>query len=330
MGFCFIDSVVVAAKYALQQKKATKVCILDWDIHDGNGTAEATIDDENIFRIDLHRFNRQEGFYPHTGAPQQVGSGKAKGLNLNIGWTNGGMGNTEYAAAFSELVLPLINDYKPDLLLISCGLDAAMGDLLGGCEVTPDFFHAMTRATLEAVGPDTPVVCALEGGYTMSVLPNCMEAVTLALLNCPYRYHSSLELGAYVGGATQESKHAIWPEDPLARSRRVLSKYYIRDGCNRILTSAIYDINTSLRIFRGLARWNHVGLKRLKTPSSSHHKSNKHGGNKRKLSDANSAPSSPTSATSLYEPCVQRPRIYMWYGTELHHQKMPQVWQATH
>jgi acetoin utilization deacetylase AcuC-like enzyme len=67
MGFCFIDSVVVAAKYALAEHKAQKVkevAILDWDIHDGNGTSEGTIQDDNIFRIDIHRFNPKEGFYP--------------------------------------------------------------------------------------------------------------------------------------------------------------------------------------------------------------------------------------------------------------------------
>mmetsp|Transcript_11703 Transcript_11703/g.22429 ORF Transcript_11703/g.22429 Transcript_11703/m.22429 type:complete len:486 (+) Transcript_11703:106-1563(+) len=193
MGFCFIDSVVVAAKYALRTKRAKRIAILDWDIHDGNGTSEATKDDDNIFRIDLHRYNPQEGFYPYTGAPNEVGFGMARGLNLNVGWTYGGIRNQEYAAAFYELVLPLLVDYNPDLLIISCGLDAAKGDLLGGCELTAPFFHAMTKSTLQAIGPDTPVVCALEGGYAMNVIPDCMEAVTLALLNCPYEYHSSVQ-----------------------------------------------------------------------------------------------------------------------------------------
>jgi acetoin utilization deacetylase AcuC-like enzyme len=72
-----------------------------------------------------------------------------------------------------------------------------MGDLLGGCDLIPDFFHAMTRATLEVVGPNTPVVCALEGGYNISILPDCMETVTLGMINCPYRYHTSgSDLGA--------------------------------------------------------------------------------------------------------------------------------------
>ena len=105
----------------------------------GNGTAEATIKDANIFRIDLHRFNRREGFYPYTGPANDIGVGNARGLNLNVTWSQGGMRNTEYAAAFYELILPLLVNFKPDLLIISCGLDAAMGDLLGGCELVSIF-----------------------------------------------------------------------------------------------------------------------------------------------------------------------------------------------
>jgi len=309
LGFCFIDSVVVAAKYAIQQKKATRVVILDWDIHDGNGTQEGTLQDENIFRIDLHRFNRKEGFFPFTGAPNDIGSGNARGLNLNMAWSHGGMGNTEYAAAFYELVLPLMAEYKPDMLLISCGLDAAKGDLLGGCELTPDFFHAMTRATLEVVGPTCPVVCALEGGYTMSILPDCMEAVTLAMINCPYQYHSSVEIGSYLGGAAIETKRNPWPANALGRSRRVLSKYYVRDGCSSIIDSAIHDINTCIRIFSNTRRWMHLEFHRIRGPPKPVQQPQPP--KKRKLLESSFVCDRP----------FQRPRVFLWYGTELHHQK---------
>ena len=318
MGFCFVDSVVIAAKYALAEKKANRVVILDWDIHDGNGTAEATINDENIFRIDLHRFNPREGFYPYTGPPTEVGSGQSRGLNLNMAWSHGGMGNTEYAAAFHELILPLLVDFQPDMLIISCGLDAAMGDLLGGCDLTPDFYHAMTRATIEAVGPETPIVCALEGGYSMSVIPDCMEAVTLAMLNCQYQYHSALQLGSYLGGAAIETKRNPWPgHDRLERSRRALSKYYIRDGCSSIIPSAIHDINTSVRIFKGIGRWKHIHLHKLKDPYKQYHEKMSTS-NKRKYGLLDS-PSE--TSTAMWGAPFQRPRVYLWYGTELHHRR---------
>ena len=284
----------------------------------GNGTAESTIKDDNIFRIDLHRFNRREGFYPYTGPPNEIGYGNAQGLNCNVTWSQGGMRNTEYAAAFYELVLPLLVDYKPDLLIISCGLDAAMGDLLGGCELTPGFFHAMTRASIEAVGPQCPVVCALEGGYTMSVIPNCMEAVTLAMLNCPYSYHSSSSSeSAFCGGAAVE-KTVPWPLDRLKRSRKVLSKYYIRKCSTMLLYSAVEDLNTCIKIFRSIDRWSHLHLKPIVGPQNKqqprHHQKKKL---KRKASATEENGS--LSDTSMYHNPFQRPRVYMWYGTEEWH-----------
>jgi Histone deacetylase domain len=81
---------------------------------------------------------------------------------LNIAWTSGKMGNVEYAAAFSELILPLVADWTPDLFLVSCGFDAAKGDLIGDCELTPDIYYCMTRSLLEVCGNDKPLVVALE------------------------------------------------------------------------------------------------------------------------------------------------------------------------
>lgn len=187
MGFCFFNSVAVAAKHAIHTQQATRVLIVDWDIHHGNGTQELTYDDPNILYLSLHRGNggRQASpgsFFPYTGRPKETGA-DGNGSNCNIEWTAGNMGNTEYAAAFCHLVLPLAANFQPDLVLVSCGLDAAKGDLLGDGCLTPDMYHAMTNSLLAAVGTDVPFVVALEGGYTMHVLADCMEAVALALLD---------------------------------------------------------------------------------------------------------------------------------------------------
>lgn len=207
------------------------------------------------------------------------------------------MRNTEYAAAFYELILPLMVDFNPDLLIISCGLDAAMGDLLGGCELTPGFFHAMTRAAIEAVGPNTPIVCALEGGYTMSVIPNCMEAVTLAMLNCPYSYHSQSSF--FCGGAAVEK--TAWSPDPLERSRRAISKYYIPEASHMLLYTAVEDINYSIKIFKGIERWRKVHLRPIVGPPRPREKKRK------------------ATGEIVSDGPFQRRRIYMWYGTEEWH-----------
>jgi histone deacetylase 6 len=187
MGFCFFNSVAVAAKHAIHTQQATRVLIVDWDIHHGNGTQELTYDDPDILYLSLHRGNggRQASpgsFFPYTGRPKETGA-HGNGSNCNIEWTAGHMGNTDYAAAFWHLILPLAPNFQPDLVLVSCGLDAADSDLLGDCHLTPDMYHAMTSSLLQAVGTDVPFVVALEGGYTMHVLADCMEAVALALLD---------------------------------------------------------------------------------------------------------------------------------------------------
>lgn len=183
----------MAAKYACYHNLAKKCFILDIDIHHGNGIQDLTYNDPQIFYLSIHRasfgkrgYQQQENwFYPGTGRPNEVGEGDGTGTNLNIAWPEGGMKDDEYAAAFTDVVIPLLMQYKPDLILIACGLDAVEGDLLGDCGVSPEMYYRMTRAVIEAVPPSTPIVAALEGGYNVDKSAECMENVALALLDDP-------------------------------------------------------------------------------------------------------------------------------------------------
>lgn len=161
---------------------------MDWDIHHGNGIQNLTYDDPYIFYLSIHRacFDDQKlWFYPGTGKPSEVGEGSGVGTNLNLVWGQGGMGNEEYATAFSELVLPTLSAFQPDLILVACGLDAAKGDLLGDCGLSPDMYYIMTKSLLDQAGADIPIVMVLEGGYNINVVCKCMEKVALALLDEP-------------------------------------------------------------------------------------------------------------------------------------------------
>ena len=197
MGFCFLNSVAVAAKHALTQhsSKCQRVLILDWDVHHGNGTQDLTYDDPNILYVSLHRIAKQGSklyFFPGTGRPDEVGHDAAEGANLNVAWDIRGVGNVEYAAAFSELILPLVSAFDPSLIMISCGFDAAEGDLIGDCLLSPEMYYRMTRSLLATAGISVPAVVALEGGYNLDVITDCAEAVALALLDEPWQHRVEL------------------------------------------------------------------------------------------------------------------------------------------
>jgi hypothetical protein len=195
----------------------------------------------------------------------------------------------------------------------------------------------MTRAVAEVVGPETPILCALEGGYAIDVICDCMEAVTLAMLNCPFSYHSTQLMESYYsfgGAASPECSHCTdrtadhtcsccWSapgndNERLQRGRRVLANYYIHSenipATSMLLKSAIQDINTCIRIFRGIPRWNNVHLRSIKTPPSSSQSQQLVSHHKRSCSDDG------TRGWTEYRP-GQRPRIYLWYGTEEHHHR---------
>lgn len=178
---------MIAAQHALHTGRASKVFILDWDVHHGNGIQDLTYDDPNIFYLSIHRASSSKAwFYPDTGRAEETGSGFGLGSNANIALKQGGMGNKEYAAAFCELVLPAMTAFQPDLILIACGADAAKGDLLGDCGLTSDMYYVMTKSVMETAGIDVPVIAILEGGYNLPVIADCVQAVAIAMLDEPF------------------------------------------------------------------------------------------------------------------------------------------------
>jgi hypothetical protein len=137
-------------------------------------------DDPNVLYVSLHRWE-QGDFYPGTGDPSRVGEGAGRGYNCNIGWCGlPAPGDVEYAAAFDELIMPLARAFDPELVLVSAGFDAALGDPLGECEVTPAGYAHMTHRLCELA--QGRVVVALEGGYNLTSISRSSEAVLRVLL----------------------------------------------------------------------------------------------------------------------------------------------------
>lgn len=183
-GFCIFNNVAVGAKYAMEMHGAKRILILDWDVHHGNGIQNIFYDDPRVLYISIHRFDGGTFFPGKLDADHTfVGSGSGKGFNINIPWNGSGMGDPEYSMAFFALVLPIAYQFNPDLVLVSSGFDAARGDPLGRCKVSPEFYGFMTHH-LKALA-NGKVIVALEGGYNLNSISLSMTMVTKALLGDP-------------------------------------------------------------------------------------------------------------------------------------------------
>ena len=194
-GYCVINNVAVAAAYAREMLGVNKILIVDWDIHHGNGTQRCFIEDPNVLYFSVHRYHGGN-FYPflEQGGPSSVGTGVGRGFNVNVGWNDKRMGDDEYLVVWEKLLMPIANEFSPDLVLVSAGFDAAAGDM-GECDVTPECFARLTRRLKTLAGGK--LICALEGGYVRSVLCKCIESVLSALLDAQSDVKSKTELETF-------------------------------------------------------------------------------------------------------------------------------------
>jgi acetoin utilization deacetylase AcuC-like enzyme len=172
MGFCLFNNAALAARHAVEAHGRSRVMILDWDVHHGNGTQDVFYRDPRVVFCSLH----QEHWYPGTGALDEVGEGPGEGTTINIPLP-AGVGDGGYGYLWEEIVLPLIRAVAPGLLVISAGFDGHHRDPLGGMMLTARGFERLARQVRAAAGR-TPVVALLEGGYDLDALSH---SVALAL-----------------------------------------------------------------------------------------------------------------------------------------------------
>lgn len=173
MGFCLVNNVAVAA--ARLRNKGERVVIIDWDVHHGNGTQEIFYNDPDVMYISTH----QAPHYPGTGAVHEIGSGVARGSNVNIPLRAGSAGDM-MRAVFDEVVLPVITDFAPTRVLLSAGFDAHRDDPLADLQLTSSDYVDLTHRVL-SVCPDGKLVAVLEGGYNFRALARSAGAVAAVL-----------------------------------------------------------------------------------------------------------------------------------------------------
>ncbi len=173
MGFCIFNNVAVAAAHA-RTLGARRVAIVDYDVHHGNGTQHIFEHDPDTLYVSTHQYP----YYPGTGAADEVGYGAAAGRTVNLPLEVGAT-DDDYREVFEAVVLPVLRQFRPDLVLVSAGFDAHVRDPLAGMRVTTAGFVAMTAA-LRAVAEEVcegRLAAVVEGGYDLRALRECLEAV---------------------------------------------------------------------------------------------------------------------------------------------------------
>ncbi|XP_014584322.2 histone deacetylase 6 isoform X2 [Equus przewalskii] len=184
-GFCFFNSVAVAARHAQAiSGHALRILIVDWDVHHGNGTQHIFEEDPSVLYISLHRYDHGT-FFPlgDEGASSQMGQAAGTGFTVNVTWNGPRMGDADYLAAWHRLVLPIAYEFNPELVLVSAGFDAARGDPLGGCQVSPEGYAHLTHLLMGLANGH--IILILEGGYNLTSISESMAACTRSLLGDP-------------------------------------------------------------------------------------------------------------------------------------------------
>ncbi len=177
MGFCFYNNVAVAAAHA-RTLGARKIAIVDYDVHHGNGTQHTFESDPQVLYISTHQFP----FYPGTGAAGEVGRGEGQGFTVNCP-LEAGAASEDYRIVFAEIVLPILRQFRPDVILVSAGFDAHERDPLANMRLTTETFAAMTLELGTVAGECCAgrLMLVTEGGYDLRALGSSLDAVVQAL-----------------------------------------------------------------------------------------------------------------------------------------------------
>ncbi len=180
MGFCFLNTVAIAARYIQQQYGIQRVLIVDWDVHHGNGTQHAFYDDASVMFFSTHQFP----YYPGSGSAMEMGEGPGKGFTINVPFA-GGEGDDEYQEIFQKVLEPAVDSFRPEFIVISAGFDAHRDDPLASMDLTASGYAELTGilASLAKNYSKGRILACLEGGYHLQALAGSVDQHLQALLD---------------------------------------------------------------------------------------------------------------------------------------------------
>jgi acetoin utilization deacetylase AcuC-like enzyme len=174
MGFCLFNNIAIAAASA-RARGLSRVAVVDYDVHHGNGTQWSFYSDPSVLFISSHQYP----YYPGTGAAGDVGSGAGAGFTVNLPLSAGAT-DADYELVYTRIALPILKQFRPELILISAGFDAHMNDPLAGMRVTSEYFGHLTAA-IAAVADECckgRLIAVTEGGYDLAALGESLRAST--------------------------------------------------------------------------------------------------------------------------------------------------------
>ena len=182
MGFCLFNNVAIVARYLQRRHGLERILIVDWDVHHGNGTQAIFYDDPTVLYFSVHQYP----FYPGTGSRQERGWGDGLGLTINAP-VPAGTDEETWLSTFRQHLLPALEHFQPDFVLISAGFDAHEMDLLGGLGVTTEGYAEATRLIKEIADRHAKgrLLSALEGGYHLGALGASVAAHVAVLMHPP-------------------------------------------------------------------------------------------------------------------------------------------------
>jgi acetoin utilization deacetylase AcuC-like enzyme len=181
MGFCLFSNIAIAARHAQRAYGLERVAIVDFDVHHGNGTQAAFESDRSVMFISLHQHPRT--CYPGTGYEWEIGTGPGRGYTVNIPF-DPGSDDADYLRVIDERVVPELDEFRPQLLLISAGFDAHREDPLAHMNLSDECYELMTRHVVSVADQHCGgrVVSVLEGGYSLAALGRSVVRHLIGLL----------------------------------------------------------------------------------------------------------------------------------------------------
>lgn len=179
MGFCVFNNIAIAARYIQKKYNLKNILIVDWDVHHGNGTQAAFYEDSSVFYFSTHQYPH----YPGTGHQSEKGKGEGFGFTLNVPLKPGSK-DQDYLDAFECQLVPAVQKFHPEFILISAGFDAYMNDPLSSMLVSIKGFGKMTQIVKELaeIYCEGRIISSLEGGYDLAGLAECVEEHLLVLI----------------------------------------------------------------------------------------------------------------------------------------------------